>query len=235
MSESKGREKAVAVVSGGPDSMSYAAVWARRGYDIYPIIFDYGQKGKKEVEVAKDLCQKLGFENPLIVDISSVKRLWEGTQLTDESREVEEQYAPSVVVPLRNGVFLIYAAIYALKVGAKFVIYGSHEDDISARRDDGEPLYPDCHPAFSLALENALNLGHFPVYQRKFEIWSPAREHMKKAELLREGYEAMGDLIYQTWSCYKSGEKQCGICESCRNRKRAFAEAGIPDKTEYEK
>ncbi len=226
--------KAVAVLSGGPDSVSYAAIKKSQGYDIYPIIFDYGQKGKKEIEVAKELSHKLGFHDPLVVDISSVKGLWEGSQLTDEREKIEDQYQPSVVVPLRNGVFLLYASIYALKIGAGMIIYGSHEDDIAARTENGEPLYPDCSPAFSLALENSLNLGHFPIYERKFEIWSPAREHMRKSTLLKKGYEVMGDLIYETWSCYKSGEKQCGVCESCRNRKKAFAEAGIPDKTEYE-
>jgi len=227
-------QKLVAVISGGPDSISYAAIKKNQGYDVYPIIFDYGQKGRKEIEVAKDLCAKLNFERPLVIDVSSVRDLWEGSQLTDDKQSVEREYKASVVVPLRNAVFLLYASIYALKIGAHLIIYGSHEDDIAARREDGEPLYPDCHPAFSLSLENALNLGHFPTYQRKFEIWSPAREHMKKPELIKKGYEAMGDLIYETWSCYKSGDKQCGVCESCRNRRKAFAEAGIPDKTEYE-
>ncbi len=226
--------KAVAVISGGPDSISYAAIKKSQGYEIYPIIFDYGQKGRKEVEIAIRLSKELKFHEPLLVNISSVKDLWEGSQLTDENQRVEEEYKPSVVVPLRNAVFLLYASIYALKIGARLIIYGSHEDDITARTENGEPLYPDCSPAFSLELENALNLGHFPVYERKFEIWSPAREHMRKSELLKKGYAVMGDLIYETWSCYKSGEKHCGICESCRNRKKAFAEAGIPDKTPYE-
>jgi 7-cyano-7-deazaguanine synthase len=43
----------------------------------------------------------------------------------------------------------------------------------------------------------------------------------------------LGDKIFNTWSCYKNGKVQCGKCESCNNRKDAFLEAGIEDKTLY--
>ena len=38
----------------------------------------------------------------------------------------------------------------------------------------------------------------------------------------------------ETWSCYKGGEKHCGKCGTCVERKEALAEAGIEDTTEYE-
>ena len=40
--------------------------------------------------------------------------------------------------------------------------------------------------------------------------------------------------IAETWSCYKGGEKHCGKCGTCVERKEALAEAGIEDTTEYE-
>ena len=38
----------------------------------------------------------------------------------------------------------------------------------------------------------------------------------------------------ETWSCYKGGDKQCGKCGTCVERKEALRDAGIEDLTEYE-
>ena len=49
----------------------------------------------------------------------------------------------------------------------------------------------------------------------------------------KKGYDVLGDNIFNTWSCYQDGKIQCGKCESCNNRKAAFLESGIEDKTHY--
>jgi 7-cyano-7-deazaguanine synthase len=54
-----------------------------------------------------------------------------------------------------------------------------------------------------------------------------------KADVVRRG-ERMCVPWEQTWSCYKGGEKHCGICPTCRARKDAFAIAHVTDPTEYE-
>jgi 7-cyano-7-deazaguanine synthase len=225
-------KKCVACIS-GLDSFSYALQWRVKGYEIYPILFDYGQKGRKEVSVSQRLCELVKFRNPITVDISSLKEIYVGTQLTDDRVLVESEYTPSVVVPIRNVILLSIASAYALTIGATIVIYGAHRSDVAPRADTGEPLYPDCTPETAKALEDVVKVAHFPVGKPKVEIWSPAREGLSKAENLRRGYDIAGELIYETWSCYLSNTAHCGQCESCMNRHRAFIEAGIPDKTHY--
>jgi 7-cyano-7-deazaguanine synthase len=225
--------KAVAVLSGGVDSFCYALYWKVNGYEIFPIVFDYGQKAVKEIDVAKHLCRAAGFRMPTLINVSSLREIWKGTQLTDDSVRVECGYMPTVVVPMRNVVFLSIASAYALSIGASVVLYGAHVTDTMLRTDTGEPLYPDCTSDTAKALEEVVKVAHFPVGKPKLEIWSPAREGLSKSENIKRGYSIAGDLIFKTWSCYLNADRHCGQCESCINRHKAFIEAVIPDKTSY--
>jgi 7-cyano-7-deazaguanine synthase len=223
--------RAVALVSGGIDSTGFASQYAERGYEIHPLVFRYGQKGWREVEVALSLCKKLGFREPVVVGMDFMRELWRGTQLTDEGVEVRGEYHPDVVVPLRNAVFLTLATAYAHTLGAEKVLYGATLSDTEVDGRTGRVKYPDTTPLFSSLLSGALAVGHFNTL---VEITSPAQEGMDKVECLRRSFRVMGPLVYETWSCYLSGRVHCGRCESCLNRRRAFREAGIEDRTEYE-
>ena len=56
---------------------------------------------------------------------------------------------------------------------------------------------------------------------------------MCKGEIALRG-KKLGINYAETWSCYKGGDKQCGKCGTCVERKEALAFADIKDDTPYE-
>lgn len=247
--ENKKRIRVVAIVSGGPDSVCSLVYWISRGYDASVLFFNYGQKALvKEKEVLTKIIKKLNeissakmwgkIVEVVELDMTFMKKLWLGTQLTDERIEVKLDYEPTVVVPIRNIVMSTIAVAYAYtllelnKCDKTVIVLGSQYDDTKIREDTWEPRYPDCSPECFIAIEAAYKICHFRE-KRNIEIWTPSIAMIRKNQLLKSCYELIGDLIYETWSCYQGYELHCGKCESCNNRIKAFKEAGLIDKTKY--
>ena len=221
-------KKAVVVFSGGFDSIS-TCTYLKKKYELYGISFLYGQKANQEIRRAKLFAKTLGLKEHKIVDISFMKKLYGNTNaLTSQKKKVPGKFNYSVVVPIRNGIFLSIAAAWAFSINASLVAYGAHT---------GDKNYPDCRPAFSKKIESSFNQGENDGIRsgirKRIQIWSPYKAKLSKKQLLKNGYDVLGDKIFNTWSCYKNGQVQCGQCESCRNRKTAFVEADIEDKTTY--
>lgn len=221
--------KAVCIISGGLDSSGVASFWKSEGCALSLLTFDYGQRAKKEIARAKEIGKFFGADSHKFVDISFMKELYGSTNvLTDRSKRMPSHFQSSIIVPIRNAIFLTIAAANAFSIGAEILAYGAHLTD--------KP-YPDCRPEFAKNLEKTLNLGDIGAVKSKkhppIELWSPAIAGIKKDELLKTSYKLIGDHVFRTWSCYLDGKFQCGKCESCRNRKKAFKLAGISDKTEY--
>ena len=223
-------KKAVIVFSGGVDSVCSASILKSK-YDLYGISFSYGQKASTEISVAKTFAKKLELKEHKIIDIGFMKNLYgDSNVLTSKKRNIPSKFDYSIVVPIRNAVFLSIASAWAYTLNASLVAYGAHT---------GDTHYPDCRPIFAKKLESAFNQGEIDGInsnlRKKIQIWSPYREGLSKSDLLKSGIKNLGNSIFNTWSCYSSKKFHCGICESCNNRKIAFAKAGIKDKTKYMK
>ena len=216
------------VFSGGLDSVCTCA-YLKSKYDLYGITFAYGQRASKELKTAKSLAKSLKLKKHKIVDISFMKDLYGKTNvLTSTTRPIPQKFNYSIVVPIRNAVFLSIASAWAFTLNASLVAYGAHRGDV---------FYPDCRPSFSKKMELALNQGEIDGIKngirKKLRIWTPFNESLSKSELLKRGHEIVGDLLFRTWSCYSNTKLHCGRCESCNNRKAAFVKAKILDKTRY--
>ncbi len=211
--------RCVVVLSGGPDSTT-VAYWAKnKGYDIYALTYKYGQIAEKEVKRAAVIAEKLAI--PIkIIDLSSLKEIFVGvTSLCDEDIKMTPSFSQPIIVPFRNAIFLSVAVAYAVSTGATKIFYGAQNSD--------EPFYPDCRREFYKSFEKAAVLGT----GTNITIEAPF-SNIAKSEVIKIGAE-LGVPFDLTWSCYRDGEKHCGRCESCINRKKAFAEAEIKDPTEY--
>ena len=218
---------AIAIVSGGLDSVTLAYLMKSRGYDLHLLSFDYGQKHKKELEFARICAADLGARHDL-VDISSFSPLIGGSALTDENIAVPHGHyaAPNMavtVVPNRNAIFLSMAYGVAVAENANRVAIGVHGGD--------HFVYPDCRPDFLEQFEKmqVLAVGGFGAPDLELEAPFCATD---KTGIVREGAR-LGVPFEKTWSCYEGGALHCGRCGTCVERIEAFAQAGVPDPTIY--
>lgn len=234
----KDEKIAICIMSGGLDSLCAAAyVKNYMKYKIKIITFSYGQRAKREIIQSKKLAKALNSDEYRIVDINFMKELYGNSNvLTNRKLSIPSKFDQSIVVPIRNAIFITIATAWAFSADADLIVFGAHADDFN---------YPDCRPKFIQSITNTLNIGEEDKIKngiiRKVSIWSPSLEGITKYELLKLGHEILGDTIFESWSCYSNGKKihqdlvQCGECESCINRKMAFSKASIEDKTIYAK
>jgi 7-cyano-7-deazaguanine synthase len=68
---------------------------------------------------------------------------------------------------------------------------------------------------------------------KQTEITSASIEGYYKNDLIKTSYFLDPEVLFNSWSCYKNEDQQCGECDSCRNRKNSFLKAGIKDETIY--
>lgn len=216
-------EKVVVVYSGGMDSFTVLNTAIQNGLDVYALSFDYGQKHKKELEVAAQVCRTLGVSHK-VVDITAINSLMANSSLTGDTEIPEGHYEDdsmkSTVVPNRNMVLLSMAIAYAVSLEAGKVYYGAHSGD--------HHIYPDCRPEFVDAMNAVSKIANY----QSVEIVTPFL-YSSKGDILKAGLSMNLDYA-NTWTCYNGREKSCGKCGACCERLDAFKEQGKTDPLDYE-
>ena len=212
----------VIIVSGGMDSTTL--LYDRRDEIALAISFDYGSNhNAREIAYAEMHCKRLGIEH-ITIPLDFMHKYFRSSLLEGADAIPEGHYADenmkSTVVPFRNGIMLAVAAGVAESRNLTKLLIANHGGD--------HTIYPDCRPEFISAMDSATNAGTYVGVG----VVAPYT-NITKGDIARIG-KKLGIDYAETWSCYKGGEKHCGKCGTCVERKEALAYAGIEDTTEYE-
>lgn len=212
----------VIIVSGGMDSITL--LYDKKDEIALGISFDYGSNhNAKEIPFAEMHCKRLGIKH-ITINLDFMHQYFKSSLLQGAEAIPEGHYADenmkSTVVPFRNGIMLSIAIGIAESNQLKKVLIANHGGD--------HTIYPDCRPQFIQAIDAAANAGTFV----NVRVEAPYT-NITKGDIARIGKQ-LGLDYTETWSCYKGGEKHCGKCGTCIERKEALQEAGIHDATEYE-
>jgi len=221
------KPKCVAIVSGGMDSVTMAYFLAA-DHDLTLLSVDYGQRHVRELDCAAKAAAALAVPHH-VVDLTSVGRLLTGSSLTDRSVPVpeghyEDETMRATVVPNRNALLLDLATALAVAQGAQMVATAVHAGD--------HAIYPDCRPAFIGAYQMMALCANEGFIDPAFTVVAPFL-YRSKAHIVVEG-DRYRVPFADTWSCYQGGDKHCGRCGTCTERRGAFVDAFVPDPTAYE-
>lgn len=212
----------ILVLSGGMDSSTL--LYQEQARISLAVTFDYGSNhNAREIACARRLCEMLGIEH-LVIPLEFMGRYFSSSLLSGADAIPEGHYADenmkSTVVPFRNGIMLAVACGLAESRGLRHVMLANHGGD--------HAIYPDCREGFVNAMSLAMKEGTY----EHIDIIAPYT-NITKSDIARIGKE-LGIDYSLTYSCYKGGEKHCGRCGTCVERREAMADAGIDDPTEYE-
>jgi 7-cyano-7-deazaguanine synthase len=217
--------RAVVLLSGGMDSLVTASIAAKENDSLCFLHVNYGQRTEaKELSSFNKLIDYYHPEKSLIINMDWFTQIG-GSALTDKSMEIKDHVKdnsiPLTYVPFRNANLLSAAVSWAEVIKANRVYIGAVEEDSSG--------YPDCRSIFFQSMQETINTGI--KRDESIHIVTPVI-NLKKSEIVKLGKELNAPFEY-SWSCYKSNDVACGVCDSCFLRLKAFREAGIKDPIQY--
>ena len=224
--------KAVVLLSGGIDSSTTLAIAKKKGFLVYSMSFDYGQRHALELEKARTIADLFKVEKHIVIKLNL--RAFGGSALTnnipvpkDRNEEAISQGIPITYVPARNTIFLSLALGWAETLKAENIFLGVNAIDYSG--------YPDCRPEYIEAFQKMASIATKAGVEgkAKIKIQTPLI-NLTKAEIIKKGAE-LGVNFGLTHSCYDplTSGLPCGKCDSCLIRLNGFNMANLKDPLEY--
>ena len=208
--------KSLILLSGGLDSL-VALGYSKKHTDYnvqLAITFDYGQKSlKNEVDASRKICDYYGIEHK-IIKLDWLKEITKTSLVTNndipDKDFLTSNSAKAVWVPNRNALFLNIAASFCDSFGYNYILYGANKDEGETFPDNTEEFRKQISMLFKTSTLVQPEVIAPLINYTKNDIVRIAVEDTVPLELVR--------------SCYRSGEKHCGKCESCYHLKKALIE-----------
>lgn len=209
-------KKAIVTISGGIDSTTCAAIAKSRGYELYFLTVDYGQKNiDREIANARFFSDYYGAKEHKIINMKWLGAL--GISMITDSTIKASLEDDLIYVPFRNTCIL--AAAIAWSETDKEI------EKIFIGSEAGPWICPDNSPEFIQVMNSLIKIA--TKNNPNVSIEAPLN-FKDKQEIIRTAIELSVPLVH-TWTCVSNGNVPCGICQPCRNRKEAFESMGLKD------
>jgi len=224
-------DNVVSVLSGGMDStiMTYILV-AKYGKErVFALSYNYGQKQKKELEMAAKTCEYLGIAHKvldlgILGDIvKDVSANIGGTDVAMPTiKDVLGDPQPKTYVPFRNMILNALAFSFAESNKASHVFTGLQVHDEYGYWDTSQKFVDNMNAVAGL------NRTH------KVKLEAPFSQLAKWEEI--KIAEELGNVkLEYTLTCYDPDDdgRSCGVCPSCSERIQNFIRANVRDPIAY--
>lgn len=212
---------AIVLLSGGLDSAANLALATERGWKCAALIVNYGQRAWESERVAAHALAEYYGAGVRELDLRFLGGLG-GSALTDAAIAVPElardrlddmpvirETANAVWVPNRNGVLINLACAWAEAAMAPRVLIGFNREEAAT--------FPDNSRAFMESMNKTLHYSTRGAVRVESLIVD-----LTKPETVRELRKLSRPFPFEkVWSCYHSGDRMCGRCESCQRFLRA--------------
>lgn len=211
--------KAIILLSGGPDSVSLA-YWAKeQGYTLHGLYLDHGHKySTYELSSAEEIANQLDM--PLeTVSLAGIIPVFNFRSATGGSD-------PDEYIPNGTAIVTSIATAFGIQYGINKCFMAIHSEDII--------LGPEMSRQFLDSVESNVDIVNpSESGQKSFEILTPFISKTK-SDILNIGNK-LNVPFEKTWSCIASeNNRHCGLCAACRARQKAFKESGLNDPTHYQ-